>query len=521
MSHEIRTPMAAIIGYADLMLDPNQGPSGYQNGLHGIRRNGQHLLEVINDVLDLSKIEAGGMTVERISTELPRLAAEATSITRPKALEKGLTLSLEFSTPVPRTGLTDPLRLRQVLVNLIGNAIKFTEKGNIVLRVSCDGPSETDAVMKFEIIDTGVGMTPEELSRLFKVFSQADVSTTRRFGGSGLGLVISRRFARMLGGDIKVISQPGKGSTFTLDVRVGPVHTGELVDGSTEAGKAESTAQTYIASAETLRGVRILLADDGIDNRIILSAYLTGAGAMVDLAEDGSTAVSATVRSIDGANPYTIVLMDMQMPVLDGYGASSELRRRGYRGPIVALTARAMSDDRAKCIGAGCTDYMSKPVDRLALISLVAGHVGRGVSTFRRKRPIRTAVSLAETNDANGDSSVGPLRSPLADDPQFAEVLIGFVSRLPGTVADLGRLRRADDSKDLELIAHKLRGAAGSYGFNRISGAAGLVEDKLLAGEPVPAVAADVEALIALIRRVDGYDPAAEAGSPRVLAIAG
>ena len=517
MSHEIRTPMAAIIGYADLMLDPNQGQSGYQNGLQAIRRNSQHLLEVINDVLDLSKIEAGGMTVERISSELPHLAAEAISITRPKALEKGLSLSLEFSNPVPRTGLTDPLRLRQILVNLIGNAIKFTQKGSVTLRVSCDGPSSVDAVMRFEIIDTGVGMSQEELSKLFRVFSQADASTTRRFGGSGLGLVISRRFARMLGGDIAVTSQPGKGSSFTVDVRVGPVGPDDLVDGSTEAGKAETTKPTYIASADTLRDVQILLADDGVDNRSILSAFLRGAGATVETVEDGRAAVAATVRSLEENRPFAVVLMDMQMPVLDGYGASSELRRLGYREPIIALTARAMSDDRAKCISAGCTDYMSKPVDRLALISLVAGHVGRGMSTAPAGS---IQPALRPTDSTAGDSSVGTLRSPLANDPQFAEVLNGFVSRLPATVADLRRLRRASDSKNLEVVSHKLRGAAGSFGFSEISAAAVFVEDQLMAGESVAAVAGHVESLIALMRRVEGYDLAAESGPPRVLAIA-
>jgi len=516
MSHEIRTPMAAILGYADLMLDPIQSQSWHQNGLLAIRRNGQHLLEVINDVLDLSKIEAGGATVERVSCELPPVAAEAISITEPKAIEKGLTLSLEFSTPVPRTGLTDPLRLRQTLVNLIGNAIKFTEKGGVVVRVSCDGPSATNARMKFEVIDTGVGMTEQELPRLFKVFSQADASTTRRFGGTGLGLAISRRFARLLGGDITVSSQAGNGSAFTLDVRVGPVAAGDLVNGIIERRKAKRSTEESIISSESLRGIEILLAEDGLDNRIILSAYLRSAGATVEMVEDGGAAVDAVTRSLNEAHPYSIVLMDMQMPVLDGYRASSELRRKGYNGPIIALTAHAMLEDRVKCIKSGCSDYMSKPVDRVALLWIVARQTNRRLNEAAPALPPAVTAPIVVSTDAGPLLPRRSIRSQLADDPQFAEILAGFVSRLPGRTVELCRLKQARDSKDLAQAAHKLRGAAGTYGLAAISTAAALVEDQLLAGDAVADVVAGVESLIAMIRDVEGYDPKLEIGSPAI-----
>jgi PAS domain S-box-containing protein len=520
MSHEIRTPMAAILGYADLMLDPTQSKSGLQNGLQAIRRNGKHLLEVINDVLDLSKIEAGGMTVERIACELSHVAAEAISITEAKAVEKGLTLSVEFATSVPRTGLTDPLRLRQTLVNLIGNAIKFTEKGSVVIRVSCDGPSDTDARMIFEVIDTGVGMTEVELPRLFKVFSQADASTTRRFGGTGLGLAISRQFAKLLGGDISVKSEAGKGSTFTLHVLVGPVAKADMVNGAIEKRKAARTTDATSISAESLLGVRILLAEDGFDNRIILSAYLRGAGATVEMVEDGGAAVEAVTRSLKEARPYSIVLMDMQMPVLDGYAASSELRRVGHPGPIVALTAHAMLDDRAKCIKSGCSEYMSKPVDRTALLWMVARQTNRTLQTtdIASSQPPKAPGTNAKR--AISSPADGPIRSQLALDPEFADVLGDFVSRLPARAAELRRFANTGSGNALAEAAHKLRGAAGTYGLAEISAAAGLVEDQLLAGDAIAEVALKVESLLALVRRVDGYNRSLETATPQVTAIA-
>ena len=450
MSHEIRTPIAAIIGYADLLLDPTRRESARLNDLQSIRRNGRHLLGVVNDVLDASKIDAGGMTVERIEADLPRLAADAASMTRPSAIEHGLALSVRYDTPVPRTGLTDPLRLRQALINLIGNAVKFTPAGgSVTLRVSCAGPSDTDTVVRFDVTDTGVGMTEAELGRLFQPFVQADVSTTRQFGGTGLGLTISRCFARLLGGDITVTSAPGRGSTFTLTVGVGPVPADGFVSGTTEA-TAEAAPPVPTApspSAESLAGVRVLLAEDGIDNREILTAYLRGAGADVDTVEDGRRAVDAASTAAEAGQPFDVVLMDMQMPVLDGYAATSELRRRKYAGPVVALTAHAMADDRSKCLAAGCTDYLTKPVDRQTLVAAVARHAGRAPATPTAMPSPTPAADV--------------LRSPLSDDPKLAPVVAGFVARLTAAAAEVRQLADAGQSADLCRAAHRLRGAGG------------------------------------------------------------
>jgi signal transduction histidine kinase/CheY-like chemotaxis protein/HPt (histidine-containing phosphotransfer) domain-containing protein len=515
MSHEIRTPMAAIIGYADLMLDPTRGDAQRQGDIQSIRRNGQHLLSVINDVLDLSKIEAGGMTVERIETDLPRLAAEAVSMTRPGAIEKGLTLRLAFDTPVPRFGLTDPLRLRQVLVNLIGNAVKFTPAGGVVtVRVACDGPDPADAGVRFLVQDTGIGMTDAELGRLFRPFVQADSSTTRRFGGTGLGLTISRQLVRLLGGDVTVRSRPGEGSTFTVAVRVGPALADRMIDGLAEA-TSPATVPPGDADAggpHLPAGVRVLLAEDGEDNREILTAFLRAAGAEVSVADDGRCAVTAALAARDAGRPFAVVLMDMQMPVLDGYGATSELRRLGYAGPILALTAHAMASDRAKCVAAGCDDYLTKPVDRRSLVATIARHCARPPGAQHPDPPAVGTEAVVERASADSGAD-GPIHSALAGQPSLAPVDAAFVARLPSAVAELRRCQASGLSADLARAAHKLRGAGGSFGLAVVTTAAARVEDRLVAGAPVADVAADVAVLLATLRRVAGYDAAAERGA--------
>ena len=518
MSHEIRTPMAAILGYSDLMLDPARGDAQRQGDLQSIRRNGQHLLSVINDVLDLSKIEAGGMTVERIETDLPRLAAEAVSMSRPAAIEHGLALRLAFDGPVPRAGLTDPLRLRQVLVNLIGNAVKFTPAGgSVTVRVACDGPDPADAAVRFSVRDTGVGMTGAEVARLFRPFVQADASTTRRFGGTGLGLTISRRLARLLGGDVTVESRPGQGSTFTVAVRVGPAPADRMVDGLTEAIATVQPEDADAPSPDLPAGTRVLLAEDGEDNREILTAFLRSAGADVAVAEDGRQAVAAVLAAESAGRPFDVVLMDMQMPVLDGYGATSELRRRRYARPVVALTAHAMADDRAKCLSVGCDDYLTKPVGRPTLVAMVAGQARRFQRSARDAPGTdgRAAPPVGGVVAATSGAASEIIRSDLAADPNLGPVLAAFVRRLPAIAAEVGRLLAAGDGPALTRAVHQLRGAGGSYGFTPVSVAAGGIEDRLRGGDPAAAVAGAVAGLIDTLRHVDGYDVRLE--TPAVL----
>ncbi|MHC5024242.1 MAG: PAS domain-containing hybrid sensor histidine kinase/response regulator [Planctomycetota bacterium] len=385
MSHEIRTPMTAILGFADLMLETDQSEQEQVTHLQTIKRNGMHLLSIINDILDLSKIEAGQMDIERIETPLWQIVDDVASLMRVRAADKGLTLDVEFVFPVPRTIQSDPVRLRQILMNLVGNAIKFTETGGIRILVRAPARDDPDPVASVEVIDSGIGLTPEQLQRLFKPFSQADSSTTRRFGGTGLGLTISRRLARILGGDIEVTSTPGQGSAFRLTVTTGPLddvpliaHAGEAM---IELSAPEGSGGHDADDMSPLEHARILLAEDGPDNQRLISLHLRKAGAEVDVAENGRVAVKQALAAIEAGQPFDLILMDMQMPEMDGYEATTELRRRGYTRPIVALTAHAMSGDREECLEAGCDDYATKPIDRITLIATCAAQIRRGDRT--------------------------------------------------------------------------------------------------------------------------------------------
>ena len=370
MSHEIRTPMTAILGFADLLLDPTQGAADRVNCVQTIQRNGRHLLTLINDILDLSKIEAGKMTVEAIDCVPAQVVSDIASLMRVRAAEKKLNLDVQYHTPVPRSITSDPTRLRQILTNLAGNAIKFTDQGCVTIHVAMTGDAGGGAYLEFQVQDSGVGMSPEQLDKLFRPFMQADSSTTRRFGGTGLGLNISKRLAEMLGGQLTVRSELGRGSTFTLTLPLGKVEAGRLVQPS-EIEKAIAPKGSVAAVTTSLGGIRILLAEDGPDNQRLIALYLRKAGASVALANNGQEACDQALAALNRHEPFGVILMDMQMPVMDGYAATSRLRSEGYRSPIIALTAHAMSSDRDKCLGAGCDDFASKPIDRAALMATI------------------------------------------------------------------------------------------------------------------------------------------------------
>jgi len=379
MSHEIRTPMTAILGFAKLAQDgcPAQcefGQVSHREYLATIARNGEHLLQLLNDILDLSKVEAGRLAVERIDVSPLKLAEEVESLMRVRSDAKGLDLHVEFDGLVPETIRTDPTRLRQILLNLLGNAIKFTEQGSVSLLVRMAEASAGAPALVFDVVDTGLGMTPAETAVLFQPFSQADTSTTRRFGGTGLGLAVSKRLAEALGGDIQLVeTRPGAGSRFRLTVATGPLDGIAMLDAH---GRAAPQPQRKPAApqAASLHATQILLAEDGVDNQRLIVHLLKKAGAEVVLVENGKLAAESALGARDAGKPFDVVLMDMQMPVMDGYEATALLRREGYGGPIVALTAHAMEGDRQKCLNAGCDDYLSKPMSRTALLETVARH---------------------------------------------------------------------------------------------------------------------------------------------------
>jgi signal transduction histidine kinase/CheY-like chemotaxis protein len=481
MSHEIRTPMTAVIGYADLLLDPSLSASDRVNHLQTIRRNGEHLMSVINDILDVSKIEAGKMTVESIPTSPSQVLVDVASMMRVRATAKSLSFEIKYLGPIPETIATDPTRLKQIVTNFVGNAIKFTETGGVRILVRCDHHESVQPRLVIDVADTGIGMTEVQLKKLFQSFSQADASTTRKFGGSGLGLLISLRLAELLGGNISVESALARGSVFRLSIPTGSLLGVPMIEGLAEAGIVDTPAQAVRRVPSLPPSCRVLLAEDGYDNQVLVSTYLVKAGATVKIVGDGRLAVEEATAALEAGRPYDVILMDMQMPELDGYGATQKLRLMKYDRPILALTAHAMAGDRERCESAGCDDYLTKPVDRSQLVSLVARFTARSGSGRR-------------------------LVSTLEDDEDMKEIVRQFVRDLPERSSAILRASSASDVETLRRLAHQLKGAGGGYGFPSITEAASAVEQALTEGAEGSLLQRRVEELASLCRRARTSD---------------
>lgn len=375
MSHELRTPLTAVLGFADLLLEQGEAskaPLTRLDFLQTIRRSGRHLMSVINDILDISKIEAGRMDVEAVACSPEAMLNEVRTMLEPRALAKGLSFHTALDGPVPPWVLTDPTRLRQIILNLVGNAVKFTSAG--VVRVTAryrDVGSEQ--FLELDVEDSGQGIPPEVAEKLFEPFSQGDTSMSRRFGGSGLGLTISRRLAQMLGGGVELIrSAPNAGSHFRCTIKAPSAPAPAATPGTVDPARFPAPSQ----QVTSLSG-RILLAEDGADNQRLISFILRKAGASVISVTDGAQAIDAALSAKRLNQPFDLILMDMQMPELDGYTATTRLRAAGYDGPIIALTAHAMSEDRDRCLRAGCDEYATKPIDKPHLLELCRTWISR------------------------------------------------------------------------------------------------------------------------------------------------
>jgi two-component system, sensor histidine kinase len=367
MSHEIRTPLGAILGYAELTLEGSTRKI-QKNHLQTIIRNGNQLLHIVDEILDLSKVESEKIGIEKLNFSLPRLVEEVVGLLSLKAKDKGIQLKMNLSDNLPNRVLSDPTRLRQILINIIGNAIKFTEVGSVTVDIRSKpirvGSKRYNLVV--DVIDTGIGIAPSQQSILFKPFVQADGSMTRKFGGTGLGLHLSRKLARLLGGDV-VLKDSGseKGSHFVVSVEVelaGPVGNDLL---SAEQPVLDDKQQSIpIANA------KILVVDDSIDNRTLVTHFLKKMGLKFETANNGSEGVA---KALD--EKFDLVLMDLQMPEMDGFQAMQALRKQDYQKPIVALTAHAMKGDRERCLQAGFDDYLCKPLSKDSLIKSLAQNI--------------------------------------------------------------------------------------------------------------------------------------------------
>lgn len=371
MSHEIRTPLGAILGFAELMADPRQSESERQDCIKTILRNGSQLSTVINDILDLSKIESERLSIESLPVCPIEVLEDVADLLRVQARAKGIDLILRSDSALPLRICSDPTRLRQILINIIGNALKFTKQGRVEVRVRQSSEQGIE-FLKVLVKDDGPGISIENRAKLFQPFMQADTSTARVYGGSGLGLLLSRRLANALGGDVQLLeSEVGQGSTFEISVAIGTqkdldrlaegVRTGSLDEASCQSEKISTFDDA------SLIGLHILLAEDAPDNRVLVSRLLAKEGAQVSWVDNGEDAVQQTLRG-----HFDVVLMDIQMPRMDGLHAVEFLRSKNYAGAVVALTAHAMNGDREKCLSAGFDDYVMKPIDRRALVETLS-----------------------------------------------------------------------------------------------------------------------------------------------------
>lgn len=457
MSHEIRTPMNAILGFSEVLK------RGYDKSsrdsiryLNTISSSGNHLLNLINDILDLSKVEAGRIEIEKIHTPVHQIVHEVTQILQVKAEEQNIYLKYEPDGPLPEYIDTDAAKLRQIITNLVGNAIKFTETGGVTI-VTRLHENEADSVLEVNVIDTGIGMSSKQASDIFNPFTQADSSITRRFGGTGLGLTISKRFAEALGGDIVVESSVGEGSTFRLTVSTGQIkdvkHLGvdEIMSSLWYETGTQEKQWKFPAS-------KVLVVDDGEENRELIEIVLGDAGIETTAAENGKVALDLMAKQT-----FDIVLMDVQMPVMDGYTAVGLMREKGYTLPVFAMTADAMKGAQQKCLDAGYSKYIAKPINIASMLECLAEELG-GVLDIENHDVLQQDAVVAIVQDT--DESNDKIYSSLAGNARFSRIIENFVSRLDDQLVSIDSAWQQRDYDELKRLGHWLKGSSGSVGFS-------------------------------------------------------
>ena len=367
MSHEIRTPMTAILGFAETLQDPDLDQEEIDHAIETIHQNGSYLLGIINDILDLSKLNAEMMTLEETEMDLGKKLFDVRDLLKDRAKGKGIQLKVEAPDGLPRSFKGDPIRLHQIFINLVGNAIKFTHEGEVILRVR---RSPKACELLIEVQDSGIGISPEQAERIFEQFSQAQNSTTRRYGGTGLGLAICRRLCKAMGGELTVSSKEGVGSTFAFNLPLSKESCEtpwQPLDASVKQTKAKKKPKT----APKLQG-RVLLADDGPDNLRLISYLLRKTGVQIQLAVHGGEALQLALEAQAKGTPYDLILMDLEMPEGDGFEATRRLREKGISCPILALTAHGMQEILDQAVQAGCNGSITKPIDRQRFFETLA-----------------------------------------------------------------------------------------------------------------------------------------------------
>ena len=481
MSHEIRTPMTAILGFTEVMKRSRDHSEADRQGyLNTIANSGQHLLELINDVLDLSKVESGAMDIEQIPCDCAAIVSDVLRVLQSKADEKGISLQMDLVSALPQHIVADPSRVRQIMVNLVGNAIKFTDDGGVIVRLSAStAPNVASPMLHMEVVDSGIGMSPAQQANIFDAFAQADSSIARRFGGTGLGLSISRQLSSAMNGTLEVESAEGHGSTFRVSI---PFNCDdyELIDPEAiELSLAAIQHQEHVVW--DINPAKVLVVDDGAENRQLMSILLGDMGLDVSLAENGQLGVDALFAEKAG---FDLVFMDIQMPVMDGYQAVDVIRGRGATLPVIALTANAMKGFGENVLAAGFSHYMVKPIelDKLGqlLVDLLGG-TERMVSHDTTDEALiadeqvgsdaTTSVVLEASAGENSDNQQEPwLTSELArNDERFIPIVAEFADRLAERLVELHDAANSDDWRAMSDIGHWLKGSAASVGLEPLA----------------------------------------------------
>ncbi|MEI7768114.1 MAG: ATP-binding protein, partial [Phycisphaerae bacterium] len=513
MSHEIRTPMTAIVGYADLLGQPHHSALEYAHWRSQLHTNAEFLLSLVNDILDLSKIEAGQANARLESVDPVVVLRDLGALFDTRAREKMVHFQLEATGLVPQWIQSDPLLLRQILVNLVSNAVKYTDHGSVTVTLAmAEDPQQRE--LCYIVRDTGIGIAAEKMSQLFSAFSQVHDQESRRRGGTGLGLIIAGNYAKLLNGRITVESTPGIGSVFTLWLAQPEPQALHLVSppallsaGLTGSDQSDQRARARAQAMPMLKGRRVLVADDNPDNRLIIRYLLEQVGTEIHLAENGSDAVRGVQQARKRGQPMDLLILDMQMPVVDGYTAARTLRAQGEMVPILALTAFATSGDKAKCLAAGCNEYLPKPIvpeDFFRQIVVLLAPTRSDAAPTDAEVPPGGVLArlLQETTNVTAPPPAPQAEesSPsLAQRPGFAPLQRQYAKGLPKVVEDLRAARVKEDHATLRLLAHRLKGTGANYGFPAVTKYAGRVEKAVVEQKPIMELDAGLTGLYAAL----------------------
>jgi CheY-like chemotaxis protein/HPt (histidine-containing phosphotransfer) domain-containing protein len=457
MSHEIRTPLTSIIGFSESLLEAELPDQERIDSINTIHRCGKHLLSIISDVLDLSKIEEDKLDIESIPVSLFDLLNEVQQVMELQAKDKQLEFSIIYEFPLPKTIQSDPLRIKQILLNLINNAIKFTAKGSVTLHVQVKRPSE---LIYFEVQDTGIGISLEQQKNLFKPFTQADVSTTRQFGGTGLGLYLSKSLANKLSGDIRLTSQANVGSCFTVSIATGALSDDLFVDEVPTLIKQDiATSGGALLGSKT---PKVLVVDDIRDNQSLISLYLNRMGIEPTIATNGLEAIEVASNG-----DFDLVLMDIQMPVLNGIDATKRLRAIQYKKPIIALTANVMKSDLALYKEAGFDDTLAKPLEKDKFIKVISKYANLPESeTIGQHVAEQRLASSSDMDDSHIYSTLDT-----NNDEEIKQLIMSYVEGLRSQIEVINTAIASQSWSDLKTNLHSLKGTSGSFGFNELSDA--------------------------------------------------